>query len=67
MEAQIQAAMAQIDHHAERKAREAAHSMGKRHDPENAAATMEAWRMMWRTEREVIETRVRDALQELTA
>ncbi|WP_135817877.1 hypothetical protein [Paracoccus liaowanqingii] len=59
--------MAKIDAAYAQRMEQSRRDMLTRHDPETVAGLMNAAARMWRSERQIIETRVRNALQEMTA
>ncbi|MBM3604369.1 MAG: hypothetical protein FJX25_06320 [Alphaproteobacteria bacterium] len=67
MKGNIETAMARIDEIRAQRQEEARQDMLTRLDPDSVEALMQTGDMMWRTERQVIETRLREALQELNA
>lgn len=67
MAGQLQDAMARIDREYAERMEASRRDMLTRHDPATVALLMQAADQMWRTERQIIETRVRNALQEVSA
>lgn len=65
MKGSIEEAMAQIDEAYERQHEAARRDWLTRHDAETVDAVFDTYAQMWRTERQIIETRVRNALQEV--
>jgi hypothetical protein len=65
MERQFQAAMAKLDATYAQRQEEARQDMLLRLDADTVAGLMETAAKMWRTERQVIETRIRGALEDL--
>lgn len=61
----VQEAMARVDREYADLMEASRRDMLTRHDPETVAMLMDTASRTWRTERQTIETRVRNALQEL--
>jgi len=61
----VQEAMARVDREYADLMEASRRDMLTRHDPETVAMLMDTAARTWRTERQIIETRVRNALQEL--
>lgn len=67
MEAQVRAAMEKIDELHAQKMEGARQDWLTRHDEETVNAVFDTYARMWRTERQTIETRLRNELREFLA